>query len=316
VVRRIQAIAAELDRGASPIPVVRLGSPGVLGFVHYGDPPLVRELRWFPYLEFGVILSLLVFGFVGYRSLMAGEQRSLWTAIAKETAHQLGTPISSLLGWSALLRERAQEGTAGPRAIEEVAEEMDRDLDRLSKVASRFGQVGSVPVLAEADLTEVVAGAVEYHRHRLPHLGRQIEIVESYEPAPRVLVHRELFEWVVENLIKNAIDATDKWSGRIEVSIGWDRERGEVVLRVGDNGRGMTSEERRHAFAPGFTTKRRGWGLGLALARRVVRDYHQGRIFIAETVPGHGTTMAVALKVPRRVPDASRSHDTDASRSS
>ena len=109
--RRIQAIAAELDRGASPIPVVRLGNPGVLGFVHYGDPPFVRELRWFPYLEFGVILTLLIFGFVGYRSLMAGEQRSLWAAIAKETAHQLGTPISSLLGWSALLRERSHEGT-------------------------------------------------------------------------------------------------------------------------------------------------------------------------------------------------------------
>ncbi len=315
-VRRIQVIAEELDRQAPPIPVVRLGNPGILGFVHYGDPPLVRQLRWFPYLEFGVIVTLLVFGFVGYRSLMAGEQRSLWAAIAKETAHQLGTPLSSLLGWTALLRERAAGASAGPQAVEEIAEEMDRDLDRLSKVASRFGQVGSVPVLAEGDLTEVVAGAVEYYRHRLPHLGRQIEIVESYEPVPPVRFHRELFEWVVENLIKNAIDATDKWSGRIGVSVGWDRNRGEVLLRIEDNGRGMTSEERRRAFAPGFTTKRRGWGLGLPLAKRVVRDYHRGRIFIAESVPGQGTTMAVALHVSRRAPGASQPHDPHAPRPS
>jgi hypothetical protein len=296
-VRRLREIAAALDRKAPPIPVVRLGQPGVLGFVHYGEPPLVRQLRWIPYLEFAVILALLVFGFAGFQSLMAGEQRSLWAGIAKETAHQLGTPLSSLLGWTALLRERTAEGTATPAAIEEIAGEMERDLDRLTKVASRFGQVGSVPALREGDVTEVVSGVVAYFRLRLPHLGSQIEIGERYEPVPRVLFHRELLEWVVENLLRNAIDATDKWNGRIEVSLGWDRPGREVVLRVKDNGRGMTAGERRRAFQPGFSTKRRGWGLGLALARRVIREYHQGRIFIAESVPGEGTTMVVALRV-------------------
>jgi hypothetical protein len=229
---------------------------------------------------------------------MAGEQRSLWAGIAKETAHQLGTPLSSLLGWTALLRERVGSGAATPAAIEEIAGEMERDLDRLAKVASRFGQVGSVPALAEGDMTEVVAGAVAYFRLRLPHLGRQIEIEERYAAVPRVRFHRELFEWVVENLLKNAIDATDKWSGRIEVTLDWDRARREVVLRVKDNGRGMSADERRHAFEPGFSTKRRGWGLGLALARRVIREYHQGRILVAESVPGKGTTMVVALRAP------------------
>jgi hypothetical protein len=295
--RRLQEIAAALDRRAPPVPVVRLGQPGVLGFVHYGEPPLVRQLRWIPYLEFAVILALLAFGFAGFQSLMAGEQRSLWAGIAKETAHQLGTPLSSLLGWTALLRERTAEGAATSAAIEEIAGEMERDLDRLTKVASRFGQVGSVPSLREGDVTEVVSGAVAYFRLRLPHLGSQIEIEEHYEPVPRVLFHRDLLEWVVENLLRNAIDAADKWNGRIEVSLGWDRPGREVVLRVKDNGRGMTSEERRRAFQPGFSTKRRGWGLGLALARRVIREYHQGRIFIAESVPGEGTTMAVALRV-------------------
>jgi NtrC-family two-component system sensor histidine kinase KinB len=296
-VRRIQEIVRNLDRRAAPIPVVRLHAPGVLGYVHYGEPPLVRQLRWVPYLEYLVIAVLLALSFVGFRRLMAAEQRSLWAAIAKETAHQLGTPLSSLLGWTALLRERAGEGGDGAGVLE-VAGEMERDLDRLAKVASRFGQVGSVPVLAEGDVTEVTSDAVAYFRHRLPHLGRQIEIAERYDPIPRVRFHRELFEWVVENLIRNAIDAADKWNGRIEVALTWDRARQEVLLTVKDNGRGMTPEERRHAFRPGFTTKRRGWGLGLALARRVIREYHDGRIFVAESVPGQGTTMVVALRAP------------------
>ena len=296
-VRRIQEIAAKLDRQHPPVPVVRLGTPGVLGYVHYGEPVLVQQLRWIPYLEFGVILPLLLFGFVGFRSIMAGEQRSLWAALAKETAHQLGTPLSSLLGWTALLREASEKGEATPRRVEEIAAEMDLDLDRLNKVASRFGQVGSVPTLKEGDLTAVVAEAVSYFRHRVPHLGRVVELVESYEPIPKVAFHVDLMEWVVENLIRNAIDATDKWSGRIEVSLAWRRDRREVELVVKDNGRGMNATERKRAFEPGFTTKRRGWGLGLALARRVVREYHRGRISIVESVPGQGTTVSVVLPV-------------------
>jgi two-component system, NtrC family, sensor histidine kinase KinB len=265
--------------------------------VHYGEPPLVAQLRWVPYLEFGVILLLLLFGFVGYRAIMAGEQRSLWAALAKETAHQLGTPLSSLLGWSAHLRESAVAGDVTPDRVESVVNEMDVDLERLMKIASRFGQVGSVPQLKEGDLTGAIAGVVTYFRHRLPHLGHEVEIVERYEPVPRVAFHQELLEWVVENLIRNALDASDKPHSEIEISLQWKPERREVEIRVKDQGRGMTPRERRKAFTPGFTTKRRGWGLGLALARRVVREYHRGRISIVETVPGRGTTVAVALPV-------------------
>jgi hypothetical protein len=297
LVKRIQEKVVELDRRHAPIPVERLGSPVVLAYVHYGEPPLVARLRWVPYFEFGVILVLLVFGFVGFRTIMAGEQRSLWAALAKETAHQLGTPLSSLLGWSAHLREAASSREAAPERIEAIAAEIDLDLERLNKIASRFSQVGSVPLLKEGDLTEVVSGVVGYFRHRLPHLGREIEIVERYEPIPRVAFHEELIEWVVENLIRNAIDAGDKPHGEIKVSLIWRRERREVDILVKDNGRGMSPAERRRAFTPGFTTKRRGWGLGLTLARRVVREYHRGRISIVESVPGRGTTVAVALPV-------------------
>jgi len=297
LVKQIQEEAAKLDRRHPPIKVERLGTPGVLGYVHYGEPPLVGKLRWVPYIEFGVILALLVFGFVGFRTLMTGEQRSLWAALAKETAHQLGTPISSLLGWSAHLREAASAKEPAPERLEAIAGEIDLDLERLEKIASRFGQVGSVPALREGDLTETVAGVVRYFRHRLPHLGGGTEIVERYEPVPRVAFHPDLMEWVVENLIRNAIDAGDKEHGEIVISTVWVPERHEVEIRVRDNGRGMNASERRKAFTPGFSTKRRGWGLGLALARRVVHEYHRGRISIVESVPGHGTTIAVALPV-------------------
>jgi len=296
-VKRIQDIAAKLDRRHAPVPVERLGAPDVLGQVHYGEPPLVAQLRWVPYLEFGVILILLLFGFVGYRAIMAGEQRSLWAALAKETAHQLGTPLSSLLGWSAHLREAAISGETTPERVEAIAAEIDLDLERLMKIASRFGHVGSVPALKEGDLTEAVAGVVTYFRHRLPHLGHEVTLAERYEAIPRVAFHPQLMEWVVENLIRNALDASDKPHSAIEVALRWKPERREVELTVKDQGRGMTPRERRKAFTPGFTTKRRGWGLGLALARRVVREYHRGRISIVESIPGRGTTVAVALPV-------------------
>ena len=295
---KIQDIVVKLDRVNEPIPIMRLGQPTILGFVHYGEPPLVARLRWIPYLEFGVILGLLLFGFAGWRSLLAGEQRSLWAALAKETAHQLGTPISALLGWTGLLREQAQSGTLTPAKTISLLDEMDRDLDRLHKIASRFAQVGSSPTLEAADLTTIVSGAVSYFRRRLPHLGHSVVIAEHYEPTPRVALNTQLMEWVVENLLKNALDASDKPEGTIDVSVSWKRDEREVELRVADNGRGMTPEERRHAFDTGFTTKRRGWGLGLALARRVVHEYHRGHIAVLETAPGRGTTVAVTLPIP------------------
>jgi signal transduction histidine kinase len=297
-IRRIQEIVRRLDRINKPVNILRVGRPGVLGFVHYGEPKLVHELRWLPYIELFVILILLVFGYAGLRSLLMGEQRQLWTALAKETAHQLGTPLSSLMGWSAVLRESAAVGDVKGERVEEIVSEMDRDLTRLQKVSLRFGQVGSRPTLKEGDLTAVVAGAVDYFRTRLPHLGREVEIHERYEAIPRVAFHSELLEWVVENLLRNAIDAIDKPKGIIEVSLVWKRDDRAIEFCVRDNGRGMSPEERRRAFKPGYTTKRRGWGLGLALARRVVHEYHGGRIQIVESVPGRGTAVAVTLPVP------------------
>ena len=297
-VARIQEIVRKLDRVNKPVNILAVSHPGVLGFVHYGEPTLVQELRWLPYIELGIILILLLFGYAGLRSLLVGEQRMLWAALAKETAHQLGTPISSLMGWSAVLRDDLEGGNVRRERLAEILPEIDRDLARLHKVSLRFGQVGSMPTLREGDLTPVVAGAVDYFRTRLPHLGHEVEIIEKYDPIPTVAFHAELIEWVVENLLRNAIDASDKPKGLIDVRLAWKREERVVELLVRDNGRGMSPEERRRAFDPGYSTKRRGWGLGLALARRVVREYHGGRIRIMESVPGRGSAVAVALPVP------------------
>ena len=298
LVRRIQEAASRMDRTNRPIPVVRPGQPAILGYVHYGEPPLAAQLRWIPYFEFGGITLLLVFGFAGYRGLKTGEQRSLWAGLAKETAHQPRTPLSSLMGWTTLLRESTRAGTRDRGRIEEIATEMDLDLDRLHRVVNRFAQVGATPALTDGDLTRKVSESVAYVRSRLPTLGREVTIEERYDAIPPVRFHRELLAWVVENLLKNAVDAADKPDARIEVSLHWKRDERMVELRVRDNGRGMTPAERRRALEAGFTTKRRGWGLGLALASRVVREYHRGRISIVESAPGRGTTVAVALPVP------------------
>ncbi|MGE5175065.1 MAG: sensor histidine kinase [Hyphomicrobiales bacterium] len=302
--RRIQRIARHLDESNPPIPVVQLGHPGVLGHVHYGEPGLARQLRWIPVLELGGILLLLLLAFAGYRDLMTGEQRTLWAALAKETAHQLGTPISALLGWSALLR--GEDGRPpSPDRVAAIADEIDRDLGRLQRVANRFAQVGSTPALRPGDLTETVAGVVAYFRNRLPRQKSTIVIEEAYEAIPRVAFHADLMEWVVENLLKNAIDAVDKPDATIRVGLAWRPAERRVVLTVHDDGRGMSAAERRRAFEAGFSTKRRGWGLGLALARRVVREYHRGSISIVESAPGRGTTVAVTLPVPPQPPSPS-----------
>jgi two-component sensor histidine kinase len=206
--------------------------------------------------------------------------------MARETAHQLGTPISALLGWVELLRAQSPPGGSpgSSRELEETLDEMERDIERLSKVAQRFSHVGSAPQLQEKDVTPVVKDVVEYLRRRLPGAPGEVEIREAYAVVPPVKLNSQLMTWALENLVNNAVTALDKKAGLIEISVA-PHGAGEVDVTVHDNGRGMSANEQRRAFDPGFTTKRRGWGLGLALARRVVEEYHGGRLFIGHSAP-------------------------------
>jgi signal transduction histidine kinase len=290
---------AELDRANPPIPMTQPIRRRPLGELHYGDPPILERLRVIPYVSVGGLLLLLSLGWWGLTGIRRAERRSIWVGMALETAHQLGTPLSSLMGWVERLRSQS-ESAAGDEVrlsradLDETVDEMERDVDRLRKVAQRFSHVGSTPHLETQDVTEVVRQAVEYARRRLPRQSGEVQIEERYAETAPLPCNRQLLEWVIENLLSNAVSALDKRPGRIEVTV--SPAEGGVEIEVHDNGRGMNPTEQRRAFEPGYTTKRRGWGLGLALSRRVVEEYHGGRLFIRRSIPGEGTVVAIALR--------------------
>jgi signal transduction histidine kinase len=251
-----------------------------LGKVHYGLPTITKALKWLP-LASGILLVVFaVMGYVGLRGIITGERRSIWIGMAKETAHQLGTPLSSLMGWLQLLKERCADDRT-----RETVREMEKDVLRLSRISSRFGKVGSLPRLDKEDVVEVVRSAVDYQRRRLPSLGREVEIREHFGNMPRTLINPDLLEWAVENLLKNALDALDKPKGVIEVRTTHIPRKGIVSIEVEDNGRGIDPKVVKKIFEPGYTTRKGGWGLGLPLARRVVEEYHHGALRLIRTGP-------------------------------
>ena len=299
-VESVRHRVAEMDKHNKPIVMMQAPGRDTLGYVHFGVPPVMERLRWMPVISLGGVVLLLGLGLLGLASIRTAEKRTIWVGMAKETAHQLGTPLSSLMGWIELLRGRIDgEGEVRvPRAeFVETLEEMERDVDRLNKVAQRFSHIGSAALLQPQDVTPTVRRVVYYMRRRLPKSGGDVEIRERYEEVPPVNLNPELLEWAVENLIANALSALDKRPGRVDVEVGLRPESESVDIVIKDNGRGMTREEQRRAFEPGYTTRSRGWGLGLALVRRVVQDYHGGTLAIRQSVPGQGTTMVISFPV-------------------
>jgi signal transduction histidine kinase len=314
---RVAARVAELDRKNSPIAMTLPGGRVSVGAVHYGEPEVLGRLRWMPFFTVAGVGLLVAIGFGGLALIRQSEKRTIWVGMAKETAHQLGTPLSSLLGWAEILQGHAESAPPGGQVqlpaeeLTETVREMSRDLDRLNKVAQRFSHVGSAPKLHAQDVTPVVREVVQYMRLRMPQSPGDAAIEERYAPSPPVRLNPELLDWALENLLSNAISALDKRPGRIEVSVGPHKEGRSVDIVVQDNGRGMSLRDQRWAFEPGYTTKRRGWGLGLALARRVIEEYHGGRLFIRQSAPGAGTTIVIRLRAvkeggapPLRVPGA------------
>ncbi len=300
ILARVSEQSRKLDRLHAPLPMKSPESNEVIGYVHYGDPTALRVLGWVPLAE---VVAILVFVGVGYsllRMVRTNEQRAIYVGMARETAHQLGTPLSSLGGWLDLLRDR-MAGQHGPEVrlpaefLRETLEEMQNDADRLNTVAARFSRVGSEPALTLQDVVPIVREAVLYFKRRLPQQGTQVTLVEQYEEVPPVNVNRELLEWAVENLLNNALNASGPGDGRIEVAIRRKREREAVEIVVRDSGKGMTATERSRAFEPGFTTRKRGWGLGLTLVRRIIEEYHGGRIDISHTEPLKGSTFVISF---------------------
>ncbi len=272
------------------------------GALHYGDPPVVRVLRWTPLAELFITLLFCFIGYFGFAIIRSGEQTLLWVGLAKETAHQLGTPISSLLGWIDILRMRLEEALGQEKSLR-VLGEMESDIARLNRVATRFSKIGSLPELKMEDLNDIVRFATKYFQARLPHLGKRIRIEEKLEEIPEIRLSAELIGWVIENLIRNAVDAIEAQEGLIIISTRFEAVKGEVRLGVEDNGKGISREHFQAVFSPGFTTKKRGWGLGLSLCRRIVEEYHGGRIYVERSVKDKGTTFQVVL--PARLEEGS-----------
>lgn len=289
--RRLIELYRKFDQQNDPIPINVAGVDEPQGYVHYGPSPLQRELRLMPFVLLGIFLVFMAVAVQGLRFLKLSEQRSLWVGLAKETAHQLGTPLSAMLGWLQLIKDTAAE--KGYDEIQPSVAEMEVDLARLNKISERFSKIGSQPELQRVELRPIVDRTVDYFERRLPRLKANSTIAVDMDGSPAVRGNVDLLEWVLENLIKNALDAMGESRGSITVSA---RERGHhVELLVRDTGKGIPPSVRERVFNPGFTTKRRGWGLGLALARRIVHEYHGGTIRLAESRPGHGSTFVVRL---------------------
>jgi hypothetical protein len=292
---RLERICREFDAQNPPYPI---RVDGVLqAQVHYGASSLSRQLRWVPPVLVGIVAIFTAVALLVFRYMKLGEQRSIWVGMARETAHQLGTPLTSLLGWVQLLQAQEQPPSDDPATARraQTYAEMQRDLDRLAKVSARFSKIGARPDLAPLDLASVVRDTVEYIERRIPHLGNAVRIDADILPVPPVRAHRELLEWAFENLLKNAVDALGP-GGEIHVQAAPDPRGRAVVVRVADTGKGIPAAMRDRVFQPGFTTKRKGWGLGLVLVRRIVEEYHGGRIWIEDNPDRRGVCFVVRLQ--------------------
>ncbi len=249
----------------------------------YADSLLLKRLAWWPYVQLGVVLIFVVVAIFALLTSKKAEQNKVWVGLSKETAHQLGTPISSLMAWQEVLRETYPQDALLP--------EMGKDVQRLQRIAERFSKIGSQPELKTENLNEVVSQAAGYITRRI---SNRVELRCVLPEQPLIVqVCAPLFEWVIENLCKNAIDAMD---GKGKITVTATEEVNRFVIEVADTGKGIPKKDFNSVFAPGYTTKKRGWGLGLSLAKRIVEEYHNGRIFVKNSEVGRGTTFRIELK--------------------
>ena len=252
--------------------------------VCYDDSLMLKRLALYPYVQLGVVMLFVVVAIFALLTSKRAEQNKVWVGLSKETAHQLGTPISSLMAWTTILKETYPD--------DDLLPEMDKDVKRLQLIADRFSKIGSLPEAVPVSLSEVLDHVIDYMDHRT---SKTIQLKKVF-PADDIIIrlNASLFEWVIENLCKNAVDAMGGESGTITLRVETVGER--VIVEVSDTGKGIKKKDMRNVFRPGFTTKSRGWGLGLSLAKRIVEEYHNGKIFVKSSELGKGTTFRIELK--------------------
>lgn len=250
--------------------------------VCYDESTLLKRLSQYPYWQLGIVMIFVAVAIIALLASKRAEQNKVWVGLSKETAHQLGTPISSLMAWVEIMKENYPD--------DELIPEMNKDVKRLELIAERFSKIGSLPEPTDASMNDVISHVVEYMDRRT---SKKVEIIRHL-PEHEIIVkmNASLFEWVIENLCKNAVDAMEG-KGKIELTL--NDEANRVVIEVRDNGKGIRKKDIKNVFTPGFTTKKRGWGLGLSLAKRIVEEYHKGRIFVKSTEIGKGTTFRIEM---------------------
>jgi len=284
-----KAVLADMKAQHEPI---RLKVFGANWYVYYQDSFVLTQLKVFPYIQLSVIAIFLLVAYTAFNTSRKSEQNQVWVGLAKETAHQLGTPISSLMAWVELMKEKFNAED------DPLIAEMENDIKRLEIVADRFSKIGSKPVLEEHSVYEVIKDFIDYFKIRV---SNKIHFEIEGNPYLRAGLNIPLFDWVLENLLKNAVNAIES-TGNIKVEISGSKTKKQVYIDVTDTGKGIPRSKFDTVFQPGYTTRKRGWGLGLSLTKRMVENYHDGQIFVKDSELGKGTTFRIVLK--------SLTHDT------
>ena len=262
------------------------GEKQLLGYLHFGDSNFIHQLLWLPYLEIGVICFFICLGIMGFTYIRKTENNNIWTGMAKETAHQLGTPVSALIGWTQRLKSHPDE-------ITDIIPEIEADVNRLEQVGDRFGKIGSNPKLNSVRVLELIKGVVNYLNRRLPSDKLIIEIEHNISPEIEVKANETLLSWAIENVIKNGLDSLRSNEGTVDVKISSDAKGIQIIIQ--DDGKGILRRNWKKVFQPGFTTKKYGWGFGLSLSYRIIKELHHGTIRILKSAPDTGTTVEIHI---------------------
>ena len=256
------------------------------GYLHYGDSALISKLQVWSYIEIMAIGFFIFLGFTGFSFIRNNEKKHIWVGMARETAHQLGTPVSALMGWVQWIKDH-------PKRINEIIPEMEIDLQRLEQINRRFSEMGSESVFEEFDLSIRIEKIIKYLNKRLPSLGKTVKLVNDIQPGIIIIANGSLLAWSIENIIKNSIDSIEERRGEISISL--KKELNEIKIRIKDNGKGIPKKDWKNIFRPGFSTKKTGWGLGLSLANRIIEDIHKGHLKVLNSTINKGTIIEISL---------------------
>lgn len=287
---KLPQLALTWSQDYPPI-TIALRSPDTVIYqrLYYGDSNIIRALKYFPFVQLGLVGLVFLLAYMSWVNIRRNEQSNVWVGMAKEAAHQLGTPITGLMGWITLLKEQV-----GNEEQNTVIAELESDVERLRSVADRFNKIGSKPELLHVQADSILKELIHYLEQRMPVLGNTVELKTDVDTTRMYGLNRELFKWALENILKNALDALDP-DKKGQLFLQAKDEENALVIWIKDNGRGIPASNRKNIFKPGFSTKKRGWGLGLSLSRRIIEDYHGGKLILEYSEVGKGTSFRIEI---------------------